>query len=360
MIKEMKKKILRKTIVVAILLVLAGGVLVGLMANGAMPFLASKTDIYDASIKKIKNTTYAEVEIDKYNLYGCFGSESGESKAYYCALLVGDEDDARLMAVKVDAKYEDELDKIEQEYTDLDNGIDSDERTVIKVKGKLEKMTGSKYSYFKDFIMDYGYTESEVPFVSLNLCLTKGEFNMEVICFFIGILLIISAIVVVIYVLATGCLGKLRKQLKNMSEAEQQIMDNDYLNAAKVGKNIRIGREYTFMINTIGVVVIANKDLVWAYPNKVQHRTNGIPTGTTYSVMLYDINKKNYALSADDEDMCQAIMGVYASISDKILLGYDDSYMNMFRSDFNRFLSLAYNRQDIADRPLGDLNMEKF
>ena len=76
--------------------------------------------------------------------------------------------------------------------------------------------------------------------------------------------------------------------------------------------------------------------------------------------MLYDINKKNYALSADDEDMCQAIMGVYASISDKILLGYDDSYMNMFRSDFNRFLSLAYNRQDIADRPLGDLNMEKF
>ena len=52
MIKEMKKKILRKTIVVAILLVLAGGVLVGLMANGAMPFLASKTDIYDASIKK--------------------------------------------------------------------------------------------------------------------------------------------------------------------------------------------------------------------------------------------------------------------------------------------------------------------
>lgn len=94
----------------------------------ALTYLKGATDITEASVAKIKDTDYAEITLDKYNLYGCYSeqySKSGSSKTvsdYYYLVLVGDDNDMRLMGVKVKAKNRSKLNKIEEEYTAMDNG----------------------------------------------------------------------------------------------------------------------------------------------------------------------------------------------------------------------------------------------
>lgn len=352
MIKEMKKTIFRNTLIIVFVLLIAGIILTAVSFDGAMAVLGPKKNIYDASVGKIKDANNAKIEIDKYNLYGCFTEEYSETKgvkkttAYYCLILVGDDSDPRFMAVKVDAKYKDKLDKIEEEYTDLDNGIDSDDRTVITVKGKLQKMDGQLYKYFKDFIMEYEYTEEDLPFVSLNLCLEDKGVNGQTIFFILGGIAILIAVIILVYVLVTGGVSKVKKQFQGMAQEEIERIDNDYLNAACISKHVKIGMYYTFIMSTMKGTVIRNDELVWAYTSKVTHRTNGIPTGTTYSVIVYDVNGKSYSLPSKNEQMCQEILNRYSQISNKMIIGYDDEYMQLFRTDFKRFLSIAYNRID--------------
>lgn len=361
MIKEMKKTIFRNTLILVFVLLIAGIILTVVAFDGAVSVFGPKKNIYDASVKKIQNTDYAKIEIDKYNLYGCFTEEYSRTNnvkkttAYYCTVLVGDDSDSRFMAVKVDAKYKDKLDKIEEEYTDLDNGIDSDERTVVTVKGKLNKMDGQLYRYFKEFILNYEYyTEEDIPFISINLCLEDEGFSGKAVFFIIGVIGILLAIIILIYVLVTGGVRKVKKQFQGMGPEELERIDNDYLNAACINKNVRIGRYYTFIMSTMSGLVIKNDELIWAYTNKVQHRTNGIPTGTTYSVLVYDVNGKSHSLPSKNEQMCQEILNRYSQISNRIIIGYDDEYMQLFRTDFKRFLSIAYNRIDNV--PMNDNN----
>lgn len=354
MIKEMKKTIFRNTLIFVIVLMILGILLAVVSFNGAMAVMGPKKNIYDASVNKIKGAKNAKIEIDKYNLYGCFTEEYSQNSstsakkttAYYCLVLVGDDSDSRFMAVKVDAKYKEKLDKIEEEYTDLDNGIDSDDRTVITLKGKLQKMDGQLYRYFKEFIMEYGYTEEDIPFVTLNLCLEHEGVNVETVLFILSIISILIAVIVLIYVLVTGGVSKVKKQFQGMGQEEIERIDNDYLNAVCISKHVKIGTYYTFIMRAMSGTVIKNDELVWAYTSKVTHKTNGIPTGTTYSVLLYDVNRKSYSLPSKNEQMCQEMLNRYSQISNKIIIGYDDEYMQLFQKDFKRFLAIAYNRID--------------
>lgn len=346
MIKEMKKTIVRNALILVFALMILGIILIAVMFDGAMPMFGPKKNIYDASVKEINNTDYAKIEIDKYNLYGCFAEEyerrNGVKKttAYYCILLVGDESDMGFMAVKVGAKYKDKLEKIEKEYTDLDNGIDSDDRTVIKLNGKLSKMNGQLYDDYKNFILKYD------EIISLNLCLEEAQVNKEVVFFVIGVVLILVSIIILIFVLATGGVGKVKKQFKDMTPEELERLDSDYMSAACINKNLRIGRYYTFIMSTMNGAVRKNDEIVWAFMSKTTHRTNGVPTGTTYAVTVYDVNGKSYSIQAKNEQMCQEILQKYAQISDRIIIGYDDEYMRLMRTNFKQFLSIAYNRID--------------
>ena len=115
-----------------------------------------------------------------------------------------------------------------------------------------------------------------------------------------------------IYILTTGGVSKIKKQLYGMGQAELDRLDNDYINSIVISKWVRIGRYYTFIMN-VGKI-IKNDELVWAYMSKVQHRTNGIPTGTTYSVLAYDVNAKSITIPAKNELMCQTILDQFAQI----------------------------------------------
>ena len=260
---------------------------------------------------------------------------------------MGDEnDDLRYMAVKVPAKYKDKLDKIEKEYTDLDNGVESDAHTVIKIQGELEKMkeTSQLYSHFKKFVMDYEYEESEIPLVTLNLCLKSVSQSSAIVFFVIALVFILIGIILILKAVITGGSSKIRKKMATMNQADLEHLEYDFQSSYQVNKNFKIGKEFTYIMSGMSGDIVINREIIWAYLNTIEHRRNGIRTGTTYNIILTDINKKTYTISVANEATAHEVLNKYAEISNRIVLGYDKNLKSLINRDFNAFLSIAYNR----------------
>lgn len=365
MLQAMKKRAIKSAIGVCIILFIIGGVFLGLVISNPNGLFSSK-DIYSAKIGDIRNTEYATLKIDKYNLYGIFTEEyetkngiKTKTTDYYCLVLVGDEnDDMRFMAVKVPAKYKDKLDKIEEEYTDLDNGVESDAHTVIEISGKLVKMKSSSqlYRYFVDFVEEYEYDEAEIPLVTLNLCLEPRSLATAVVFLVIAIILFLIGIILIIRAVVGGGAGKIKKKMQTMNTADLEHLDYDFQAAYMVNKNYRIGKEFTYIMAGFNGELVLNREIIWAYLNTIDHRRNGIHVGTTYNIILTDINKKKYTVSVANDNVAQDVLRRYSEISNRIVIGYDKELQTMINRDFNAFLNIAYNR---VEEPVYDQNNDQ-
>lgn len=358
MLEAMKKKAIKSAVVIAVIMFIIGGVVMAVTVN--FGFFKSKTNIYSARVSDIRNTDWAKLNIDKYNLYGIFTelyeTKNGVKKTtdYYCLVLVGDEDDdQRFMAVKVPAKYKDKLDKIEEEYTDLDNGVESDAHTVIKIQGELKEMnTSSKlYRYFKEFVMGYEYEENEIPLVTLNLCLEPISQTSAIVFFVIAMIFILIGIFVILKAVITGGAGKIKKKMATMNQSDLDHLEYDFQSAYQVNKGFKIGKEFTYVMSGMSGNLIINREIIWAYLNTIEHRRNGIHTGTTYNIILTDINKKTYTISVVNEAEAHEVLDKYGQISNRIVLGYDAELKKLINRDFNGFLNIAYNR---VEEPIYD------
>lgn len=350
MLKQMKKRAMKDAVIGSIIIFIVAAIV---MAVGlSYGLFENKTDITSAKIVDIKKTEYAEIEIDKYNLYGIFSEKYQTNNGnktttdYYCLILVGDQNDAiRFMAAKVPAKYEDKLNKIQEEYTELDEGVDSDDRTVIKLQGKLVKMdkSGELYEYFKAFVEEYDYTEEEIPLITLNLCLEPQSQSTGITFIVIAVILfVIGIIFILISVLFSN--RKVIKKINAMDAAEAAKLEYDFQSAYQVNKKLKIGKECTYIVSGFSSKLVINSEIIWAYLNKIDHRTNGIHTATSYNIVLYDINKKKYTISVANENTAQDVLHKYSEISDKIVLGYDKKYQTMISKNLDEFLNIAYNR----------------
>ena len=357
MFKEMKRRAAKNMILPIVICVILGGIFIGLGARHSLMLLKGAKDITNASVKEIRNTDYAEIELDKYNLYGCFSEEYKTSNgnkitdAYYYLVLVGDDSDKRFMAVKVNAKDYSKLMKIEQEYTDLDNGVESDERTILKVKGEVTKMKGDVYTHFKSTMQTYDYTEDDIPFITLNLIVDNSSISLaELVFTALGVLIIIIPILMIIYALSIGSVRKLEKELNSKGMGYLEKVENDYMNSEKFGNNLRIGKHFTFVIKGLKNVVIPNEEIIWAYNAKTTHRTNGIKTGTTFAIVIVNVEKKTFNANMKNENTANAVLALYASLTDTIVLGYDVQFKIMINSNLEEFLNITYRNHIYGEK----------
>lgn len=358
MFKEIKKRATRNAILTLIFCIVAGGFLFVCFGKDALTYLKGATDITEASVAKIKDTDYAEITLDKYNLYGCYSeqySKSGSSQTvsdYYYLVVVGDDNDMRFMGVKVKAKNRSKLKKIEEEYTAMDNGEDTGTTTTLKIKGKLTKMESKPYVHFKQTIsQSYDFSYSELDSVTLNLMVVDGTVNVgELVFCLAGVVIILVGIITMIIAASGVTVNKFKNELESRGPGYIDYVEQDFINAVKFTKTVRIGREFTFLIKGTKCVMIPNNEIVWAYPVKTTHRTNGIKTGSTHSVKLLNNRKKEFILPADNADQANDIIDLYANMTDTIVLGYDDGLNGLFARNFDEFLNIAYKNHIYGDK----------
>ena len=331
MFEELKKKAIKSSMLLSVVFLIIGGVLVGLMATNMYYIVFGYADFEQLKPDEIKN------QLVQYNMkynYGGFLEEYEYNQStnrrttthVYYMIATGDEyaEDYRFMAVKVPASYEKRMDKMAE---DTNNWVTS---TPISIVGKIEKLDDEEYGYFVEALEDAGWTADEIEEVVIPYYIdcftdTSSQKGAYVFLFLAGAFLLVWGILRIVKACTGGYLKKLKKDIEKAGYAET-LIESDYASAVVVHKkcSIKVGRLMTYFMVGATVRAIPNNKLMWAYMNTVTHRTNGIKTGTTYSVQLETEGAGSFAIGVDNQDMAIETLKRMNVMFPWVVVGFSD------------------------------------
>lgn len=354
MFEELRKKSFKGSLLVAILFLIAGIALAGFNAGNAFFATTGYVDFTTLTPDEIKNQL---VDVELVENFGCYLEEYSENTTthyrtttdYYYIIYTGAHDDLetdyKYMTIKVPASAGTKMDAM------TDNTYNGILSSPMSFSGKIQKLDEEEYGYFVEFWEEMGFTETDIEELTLpyyiNAYDSKGSQNgMYIFLFLAGAALAVLGLFLIIRGATGGCLKKIRKDIASAGYTESGI-ESDYGSAVSYAKksDIKIGRLMTyFSLNSANPRAIPNNKLMWVYQNTTTHRTNGIKTGTTYSVMCFVEGFKNaFTISVPNEATAQEILTKINQMCPWVVVGYSDDLRKMFNKDRAQFLSLRYN-----------------
>lgn len=350
MLEELKKKSIKKTLPLAIILFLCGVGLIAMEASnfvsvlrGHVAFETLKPDeingslIVDASINANFGAYMEKYEKNTKTNY------TRTTDLYY-VIWTGDDNavDFKYMGIKVPVSYRNKMEAM------ADATFNYEYSKPINFSGAINKMSSKEYEYFKEYFLESGFTEEEFEeytlpyYISVGALIGGAATTVYVIAGF-GVLLVLIAVLYFVYALRGGNLKKMKQEILDSGYSEDNVAA-DYAGAVVFQKDsLRIGRLFTYF--TIGNKphAILNSKVVWAYQKTTTHRTNGIKTGTTYEVIYYLYDKKTFNVSVPGEQAAAEILQHMSQTMPWVVLGYNDDLNKMYRKDYQNFLELRYN-----------------
>lgn len=351
MFEELKKKIMKSSLLWSVILIIAGLGLAGWNAMNAFYAATGYADFTQLAPDRIKNQL---VDFDLTENFGCYleayeeNTKTHQTRTthYYYLIWTGDENatDWRYMSIKVPASYGNQMDDItENTY----NEIVSD---PIRFSGQIKKLDDEEYYYFKSYLKDLGLTDEDIetgtiPYY-INVFASKPSMNAVFIALFaLGAFLLVFGIFRIAKVAGGSSLKKLRKDIAAAGYSESMV-DSDYRSARSFDKKgtLKMGRLMTYYISGSDARAIPNNKIMWAYQNTVTHRTNGVKTGTTYNVMIYDeITPKGHTFAVANESIAKDMLTQINVTLPWVVVGYSDELKKLYNKDRSQFLQLRYN-----------------
>jgi hypothetical protein len=125
------------------------------------------------------------------------------------------------------------------------------------------------------------------------------------------------------------------------AQIEQELTDGQKLGKVTVTPNW-IMRQTTYGLDTVRL-----EDMVWFYQKVTTHRTNGIPTGKTYSTVLHDRSGKGFEFSAKEQQVEQ-IMNILYDKAPWAISGYSDDLQKMWNKQRNDLIATVDERRQAA------------
>ncbi len=288
---------------------------------------------FGAFLKESERNTDTNITTDRY---------------YYYVILTGDEtaDDFRYMSIKVPASYHSDMDAMSE------NTFEGYYSEPMEFFGKIRKLSKEDYQYFKEYFTDgeNGLTDEEfeactIPYYIQVETSKTGNTVMGIIICASGLVLIILGIVRIWRAASGASLKKFRAILAEQGCTEMTA-ESDYNAARSYTKkgDLRIGRLFLYYMSGYKPMAIPNSKILWAYQTTTTHRTNGIKTGTTYSIMVYEDGRKgSIVLPVPNESTAHAMLDQINTTLPWVVVGYTDQLQKLFSKDRAQFLSLRYN-----------------
>lgn len=356
MLQELKKKSFKKSLPMAIILIIIGLVLLIWNATSAFCALFGYAKFEDLRPEKVGGQL-VEADINivyaSYLEQGTKNTSTNRTTINYVWYIIatGDiyETDYRFLAIRVPKSLSSDMDAIMKYYTNYGQPASNS----LKVTGKVKRFWPDKYyNYYHELFVDdlewseQEYKDNTIPYyIDVNLNMDAAKYGY-VFLFAVGIALILWGIIRIIKG-ATG--SSLKRFIYDYQSAglTDTAVESDIATAVSYTKHndIRIGRLCTYYgMNSAMPRAIPNSKIMWTYQNTTTHRTNGVPTGTSYSVMIYADGVKNaYSISVPNEATAQDILKKMSEIFPWVIVGYSDELRKMFNKDRAQFLQLRYN-----------------
>ena len=349
MFESLKKKSLKRSLVWTIILAAIGIGLVVHFALGTWYVVTGYVSFVDLDLDEISDQWVALNLEDNWGVFADYSETDSNThitrtvRLYY---IIHAEDnlttDFRYMAVEVPAAYEDRMNQMAQ------RGAYGD---PLFLSGRIMKMEGDIYRYFKEYMMEGGITEEEfeqytLPYYIEVYSNETFENVFTVSAFLLGVLLILLAVIRLVKALSGSYLKKLKADIASIGISEYSA-ESDWNSAAEICKGIKVGRYFTYYMEGSKPRAIPNTKVLWIYQNTTTHRTNGIKTGTTYSVMIWVDGWKNAAnLGMPNETTAQEMLKRFNAQFPWIVIGYSDELRQMYTKNRAQFMELRYNTVD--------------
>ena len=349
MLENLRKKSIKKVMVAVIFLVVVGLIFVISQIPNLFAMLRGTTDFESLAPDEIKSNIIVEAEIE-YN-FGAFMEEYEKNTKtnvtrttdMWYVIWTGDDDDIdyRYMAIKVPESDVAAMDAMAEatyyyEYVD-----------PIPYSGTIKKMDSETLQYFEDYFLESGFTREELgdyilPYYIETGKLVGSDAGMVYFLLIFGIALVAVGVAILVSTMRGGSLKSFKKELETYGITEDAA-EMEYENARIYG-DIRIGNRLIFYMSGSNPHAILNDKLVWAYQHTTTHRTNGIKTGTTYSVVLSTTEKKSTYISVANETTAVAVLQDIKQNIPWVIVGYSDDLSKLYNKEFPNFLELLYNK----------------
>lgn len=354
MFEELKKKTFKASLVWSVILLIAGAFLTFAFFDEIFYAVTGYANFEELEPDEIKNQN---VDFAMNANFGCYMEEyeynedtkrSRTTHLYY-VIWTGDETatDFRYMTVKVPAKMEKAMEEMSE------NTYNQTYSTPIDISGKIKKLSDEEYEYFVEYFAESEWTAEEIEEGTLPYYIEvyNNKTSMIVlhsIAFLGGVLLLVWGIYRIIKGSKGGYLKKLEKDYTSAGYTESTVA-SDFNHGFAMNKkaNFKIGRLMIYYQLGSEFRAIPVNKIMWAYMNRVTHRTNGIKTGTSYNIMLMvDGAKTDYSLGVDNEQMALDILEKIDQMFPWVVVGYSDELKKLYAKDRATFMNLRYNTVD--------------
>lgn len=349
MFESLKNRSLKSSLVLTIILGVIGAALAVYFSVGAWYVTTGYVSFVKLEPDEISNQWVA---LELQENWGSFAETAEtDSKTHisktinlYYVILTGDyySTDSRYMAVNVPVDYERRMDQMAGSSSRGDS---------IFLSGRIRKMDGEIYKYFKEYMQDGGLTDEEIEQYTLPYYIKvfpdeQLENVCTVIAFLFGVLLIILAILRLVRAMSGSYLKKLKADIASAGVSEASA-EYDWNAAVEICKDVKAGRLFTYYMEGSKPRAIPNGRILWSYQNTTTHRTNGIKTGVTYSVMIWVDGRKNASnIGMPNEATAQELLKRFSAQFPWIVLGYTDELRKMYHNNRAQFMQLRYNTVD--------------
>ena len=130
-------------------------------------------------------------------------------------------------------------------------------------------------------------------------------------------------------------LHPISKQLSSHGQSEiiAHEIDREFADPQViVHKQTKISKNWLIQHNTYGIELKKVADLIWIYFQVTNHRTNGIPTGKTFTVICHDRHGAKVEIPGSEEQV-MALIDRIATLVPWAIIGYTDEMKLAWEKD---------------------------
>ena len=352
MFESLKKKALKRVILSSVIFIIAGIAAFAFFGKRLYYAVFGYVTFEELTPDQIHNQL---VKVDLTQTFGYYMYEYKydenthqklENTAYYYAFFTGSESeeiDYAIMGIEVPASNYHEMEEIADYYTN--NGDFYPE--PLTLYGEIKKMDDEQIQNLKE---SFGMTDQEfeeycIPYY-VNVFPSKASTDgIACLICVVGAVLLVLGIVRLIRAATGSSLNKIKADMA-AAGCTETTMESDFNRAVTFdkGKDVRLGRLFTYYMSGATPRALSNSKMLWAYQITTTHRTNGIKTGTTYSVLIYaDDPRNSVTLPMPNEATTQEFLKKINATLPWVVVGYTDELKKLFNKNRTQFLDLRYN-----------------
>lgn len=109
-------------------------------------------------------------------------------------------------------------------------------------------------------------------------------------------------------------------------------------------KTVKITKNHIIETTLFGLNIFKVDEIMWMYKVITRHRTNGIPSGKTYSIEIkFSDPKKRFGISMPNENKTDETLEQLHKYMPNVIYGYSEELFNLYINNFENFKSIWQN-----------------